>query len=260
MTSNATPPQPLLHASKLTLHIPIIRPKDRQLLSNPARFLIDLYFSRTNRDVVTILDKVSFTLNQGERIGIIGANGAGKSTLLRLLAGIYAPSSGTLEVNGTVKGLFSISLGMYPEATGLENIYMRGLQMGLKLQEIKEMVPEVVEFAELQDAIENPLNTYSTGMRTRLAFSISTMIEPDILLLDEWIGAGDARFRDKVQARMNRLVEDSRGLVLATHNTGLMKRLCTKGLVLSKGKMAYYGDLEEALEVYTNDKKLQARL
>jgi len=122
------------------------------------------------------------------------------------------------------------------------------------------MVPEVVEFAELQDAIENPMNTYSSGMRTRLAFSISTMIEPDILLLDEWIGAGDVRFRDKVQARMNRLVEDSRGMVLATHNTGLMKKLCTKGLVLSKGKMAYYGDLEEALDVYANDKKLQMRL
>lgn len=237
----------------------MFRPKDRQLLSNPGRFLTDLYFSRTYREIVTILDNISFTVFQGERLGLIGANGAGKSTLLRVLAGIYSPSSGALDVHGTAKGLFSISLGMYPEATGVENIYMRGLQMGLKLTEIKEMVPEVVAFAELEDAIENPLNTYSTGMRTRLAFSISTMIEPDILLLDEWIGAGDARFRDKVQARMNGLVEGSRGLVLATHNTGLMKRLCTKGLVLSKGKMIFCGDLEEALDVYANEENLQTK-
>lgn len=257
--TDAQEQQPLIQAKNICLHIPMFRPKDRQLLANPSRFLTDLYFARTRRDVVTILDRISFTLNPGERLGLIGANGAGKSTLLRLLAGIYTPSSGELVVNGTAKGLFSISLGMYQEATGLENIYMRGLQMGLRLKEIKKMVPEVIAFAELEDAIENPLNTYSTGMRTRLAFSISTMIEPDILLLDEWIGAGDARFTGKVQARMNGLVEDSSGLVLATHNTTLMKRLCTKGLVLSKGKMAFYGDLDEALDLYANDKELQSR-
>jgi len=146
--------------------------------------------------------------------------------------------------------MFDISLGMNPEATGLENIYMRGLQMGLKLREIKELVPGIVAFSELEEAIDNPLNTYSSGMKMRLAFSVSTMVEPDILLLDEWLGAGDARFRAKVKQRMNGLVQKSRGLVLATHNTGLMKGLCTKGMVLAKGKMVFCGNLDEALEIH----------
>jgi len=240
----------LLTADNLSLHVPIFQPSDRKLLSNPARFLTDLYFSRTKRGIITILDGISFTLKSGERLGLIGANGAGKSTLLRVLAGIYRPSSGELIVNGKTKGLFDISLGMNAEATGLENIYMRGLQMGLHLREIKNLVPEIVAFSELEEAIDKPINTYSTGMSMRLAFSVSTMIEPDILLLDEWIGAGDARFQNKVEERMNRLVEHSRGLILATHNTGLMKNLCTHGLVLEKGKMVFCGDLNEALERY----------
>jgi len=130
---------------------------------------------------------------------------------------------------------------------------MRGLQMGLTLKEIRQRVPQIVAFSELEDAIENPLNTYSTGMRIRLAFSVSTMVEPDILLLDEWIGAGDARFRDKVKARMNSLVEKSRGLVLATHQQNLMKSLCTQALVLDKGKLAFSGKVDDALRFYREE-------
>lgn len=253
MKTNTPMLKPLLQVRNLLLQVPIFQPADRHLLSNPGQFLSDLYFARTNRGIVTLLDGISFKLAHGERLGLIGANGAGKSTLLRVLAGIYQPTDGELTVNGTAKGLFDVSLGMNPEATGLENIYMRGLQMGLKLKEVKALVPEIVGFTELEEAIENPLNTYSTGMRIRLAFSVSTMVEPDILLLDEWIGAGDARFRDKVKARMNKLVEHSRGLVLATHNTTLMKSLCTHGLVLSKGRMVFCGDLAEALERYKSE-------
>lgn len=252
MKANTVMPPPLLQARDIFLQVPIFQPEDRQLLTNPRKFLTDLYFTRTRRGVVTILDGISFTLQPGERLGLIGLNGAGKSTLLRVLAGIYKPTSGELSVNGIAKGLFDISLGMNLEATGLENIYIRGLQMGLKLIEIKALVPEIVGFAELEEAIDNPLNTFSTGMRMRLAFSISTMTEPDILLLDEWIGAGDARFREKVKARMDALIENSHGLVLASHNIALMKSLCTRGLVLSKGKMVFCGDLDEALECYKN--------
>ena len=253
MKTDAIKPEPLLQVKNICLHVPIFRPYERNLLSNPGRFLTDLYFSRRKRDVVTILDGISFTLRPGERLGVIGANGAGKSTLLRLLAGIYHPSSGKLKVNGTAKGLFNISLGMNPEATGLENIYLRGLQMGLRLKEIKELVPDVIAFAGLEEAIESPLNTYSTGMGMRLAFSVSTMVEPDILLLDEWIGAGDASFRASVKARMDKLVEGSRGLILATHNNGLMKSLCTHGMVLDKGKMVFYGAMDEVLAYYAEE-------
>ena len=241
---------PLIEACNMSLQVPIITPAERSLLTSPGRLLSDFYLSRSQRSMATLIDNISFVLEPGQRLGLIGANGAGKSTLLRLLAGIYQPSGGRLTVNGTAKGLFDISLGMHQEATGLENIYMRGLQMGLSLKEIRALIPGVLEFSELVDHIEKPFATFSTGMRLRLAIAVSTMIEPDILLLDEWIGAGDARFNAKVKARMMGLVEDSRGLVIATHNRGLMRSLCTHGLVLDKGKMLFCGALEEALECY----------
>tara|TARA_R110002020_G_scaffold40118_2_gene118687 strand:- start:29026 stop:29826 length:801 start_codon:yes stop_codon:yes gene_type:complete len=242
--------KPLIEARQVSLHVPVIRPTERNLMSNPVRIISDLYLSRNKRSIATLIDTISFTLVPGERLGLIGSNGAGKSTLLRVLAGIYQPSSGRLTVNGTAKGLFDISLGMHPEATGLENIYMRGLQMGLRLKEIRALIPSVLEFSELTDDIEKPLATFSTGMRLRLAVAVSTMMEPDILLLDEWIGAGDAAFNAKVKERMMSLVEGSRGLVLATHNTGLMKSLCTHGMVLEKGRSIFIGPVDDALAFY----------
>ena len=187
----------LIDAQKLSLHVPVVTQSDRSLRANPLRLISDLYLSRSTRGTATLLDGVSLKLESGERLGIIGANGAGKSTLLRVLAGIYLPSSGQLTVNGQAKGLFDISLGMQPDATGLENVYMRGLQMGLRLREIRALIPEVINFSELAEHITKPLSTYSTGMRLRLAVAVSTMIEPDILLLDEWIGAGDERLMRK---------------------------------------------------------------
>lgn len=237
-------------AKNLTLQIPVIRPEERSLLVNPLQILRDLYIARTTRSVATLLENVSFELFAGQRLGLIGRNGAGKSTLLRVLAGIYRPSAGTLTVDGTAKGLFDITLGMHEEATGLENLYLRGLQMGLSLRRILQLVPDVSEFSELGDALNRPLNTYSAGMRLRLAVGISTMIEPDILLLDEWIGAGDAAFNRKVRERMLRLVVDSRCLVIATHNPALMKSLCTHGLVLDRGRTTFFGEIDAALEHY----------
>lgn len=242
--------KPLIEANKLTLHVPVITPRERSLAANPLRLLGDLYFTRAQRRVDTLLQGVTFTLMPGDRLGVIGMNGAGKSTLLRVLAGIYTPSQGTLTVRGTAKGLFDISLGMLNDATGLENIYLRGLQMGLELKQIRALIPEVLAFSELKDSIDKPLATYSTGMRLRLAIAVSTMIEPEILLLDEWIGAGDTAFREKVRMRMLSLVERSSGLVLATHNVSLMRDLCTKGLVLDGGRTAFYGPIDEALDFY----------
>ena len=245
--------KPLIEVRGVSLHVPVITQSERSLLTNPRRLLADLYLSRTRREVATILRDVTFDLKPGERLGLIGANGAGKSTLLRVLAEIYRPSSGSLVLNGTAKGLFDISLGMHPEATGLENIYMRGLQMGIGLKQIRALVPEVLEFSELGEDIRKPLAVYSNGMRLRLAIAVSTMIEPDILLLDEWIGAGDARFNEKIKARMMGLVEESRGLVLATHNTDLMKSLCTHGLVMRKGEAVFHGPVDDAIELYRTE-------
>lgn len=241
---------PLVEARNVTLHVPVYLPDERHLLVSPRRLLTDLYAPHGRRSLSTILERISFELMPGERLGIIGANGAGKSTLLRTLAKIYTPSDGEVVLRGTARGLFDIRLGMHPEATGLENIYLRGLHMGLGLRQTKGLAEEVIDFAELGDAIEKPLSTYSTGMRLRLAFAISTMIAPDILLLDEWIGAGDANFRDKAKTRMDALVEKSRGLIIASHNVRLMKSLCTRALVLQKGKLVFNGPIEEGLERY----------
>lgn len=241
---------PLVEVNNVTLHVPVYLSDERHLMISPRRLLTDLYTRHGQRTLTTILEAISFSLMPGERIGLIGANGAGKSTLLRVLAGIYVPSEGTVAVHGTARGLFDISLGMHMDATGLENIYLRGLQMGLSLKQTKAHAEEVMDFAELGDAIIKPLSTYSTGMRLRLAFAISTMIAPDILFLDEWIGAGDAHFNDKAKARMDTLVERSRGLIIASHNVGLMKSLCTRGLVLQKGKLIFNGPIDESLERY----------
>lgn len=240
----------LIKADGIMLDIPVIEPGERRLLSDPKRLFSDLYLSRSSRRTVRILNDISFELAKGGRLGLIGANGAGKSTLLRLIAGIYTPTAGAIRVHGTARGLFDLSLGMIGEATGLENIYLRGLQMGLSLRQIKDLVPEVLSFSELEGHIDRPLGTYSTGMRLRLAIAVSTMIEPDILLLDEWIGAGDAAFNEKVKARMMGLVDGSFGLVLATHNVGLMTSLCTHGLCLERGAVTFSGSVEDALAFY----------
>lgn len=243
----------LLKADKACLSVPIFQPADRQIMTNPLRFITDLYLSRTTRGIAYLLNNISIEVHAGERIGVIGANGAGKSTLLRLLAGIYTPTTGSVQTRGSVKGLFDISLGMNLEATGLENIYMRGLQMGYHFGEIREMIPDILAFSELEEVIEKPLNTYSTGMRLRLAVAISTTRAPDLLLLDEWIGTGDLHFRDKVKDRMDKLVESAHGLIIATHNTGLMKALCTRGVVLDKGNLVYAGALDDALAYYEEE-------
>lgn len=242
--------KPLIVAKNLSLLVPEVRQNERTLMRNPLQIINDLYFSRRERSEISLLDNISFKLQPGERIGLIGKNGAGKSTLLRLLAGIYSPSSGNLLVNGVAKGLFDISLGMHLDASGLENIYLRGLHMGLGLKAIHSLIPNIVAFSELKDHIDKPFNTYSTGMRLRLAISVSTMIMPDILLLDEWIGAGDAGFSTKVKKRMLSLIESSRGLILATHNADLMKSLCSHGLILDSGRVVFFGAVDDALKYY----------
>jgi ABC-type polysaccharide/polyol phosphate transport system ATPase subunit len=240
----------LIDAKNLSLSVPYYQPEARKLMTMPRRLLSDVYFRRARRSGRTILKNLTFSLAPGERIGIIGSNGAGKSSLLRVLGGVYPVTDGELTVRGEARGLFNIQLGMNLEGTGIENIYLRGLQMGLNLTEIRERVESVVEFSGLGDDINAPIGIYSTGMMLRLAFAVSTMIEPDILLLDEWIGSGDVSFRDKTEERMNSLVDKSRGLVLATHNAMLMKRLCSRGIVLDNGSAVFDGEIEAALEHY----------
>jgi ABC-type polysaccharide/polyol phosphate transport system ATPase subunit len=198
------------------------------------------------RVVVRSLNDISLNIQHGDRVGLIGHNGAGKSTFLRLLAGIYEPSDGQIEVQGKVSSMLDIMHGIESECTGYENIYTRGLLLGLTKAEIQEKIEEIAEFSCLGDYLHMPVRTYSNGMMVRLAFSISASIQPDILLIDEVFGAGDADFMEKARAKMISLLNNSRIVVFASHSTQLINEFCNKVLVLNAGQIEYYGDIEEA--------------
>ena len=200
--------------------------------------------------VVNALDGVSFRIEHGDRVALIGHNGAGKTTLLRVLAGIYIPVRGRVRRTGKVAPLFDTGFGMDPDATGYENIRLRALYLGMSKAQLAERVEEIADFAELGSFLGMPLRTYSAGMQTRLAFAVSTSIDPEILLLDEQIGAGDAAFMVKASERLEKLVQRSGILVLASHSDDAVQRFCTKAIVLEHGRVKFYGPSEEALEVY----------
>jgi len=196
------------------------------------------------RITVHALRDISLQFRVGDRIGLVGPNGAGKSTLLRTIAGIYEPARGRVLVDGRVTTLFGLNVGIEQEATGLENITLRGLATGMTRREIERRVTDIADFTELGEYLNFPLYTYSTGMRARLAFAISTAIEPEILLMDEWIGAGDASFIEKVQGRLNSMVDEARILVLASHNNDLLSRLCNRIVELEAGRVKRTGSAE----------------
>ncbi len=203
-----------------------------------------------DRVCVQALRDVSLHIDHGERVGIIGSNGAGKTTLLRVLAGIYEPTRGVVRHEGHISPLFDATLGMDTEATGYENIVLQGLFLGLSPREIRDRTDEIAEFTELGDYLSVPVRTYSTGMMLRLAFAVSTCIDPDILLMDEWIGVGDAHFLEKAERRMERLVDHSRILVIASHSDALIKRLCNKVVLLDHGEVKAIGLVAEILDQY----------
>jgi len=194
----------------------------------------------TDRVIVRALDKVNFEFNEGDRVGLIGHNGAGKSTLLRLLAGVYEPISGFLEIKGNVTSMLSITMGIDPEATGLENINYRCRFLGMTKNEIVEVIEDVTEFAELGDFLYLPMRTYSTGMSMRLLFGISTSVDADIILMDEWLSAGDAEFAKKARERLDSMLKKARIVVIASHNLAMVKEQCNKIIKLEHGKIVPY--------------------
>lgn len=196
---------------------------------------------RVGRDtgvtVVQALSDIDLDLRAGDRLGILGHNGAGKSTLLRLLAGVYDPTSGEYERSGTIASLIDPSMGIERDATGVENIMLRGLTMGMNRKEIDAITPEVCEFSGLGDYVNMPVRTYSTGMMMRLAFSICTSVQADILLMDEWLSVGDADFSTKAEARMRDMVAKSGILVLASHSPQLLLKECNRFVHLEHGRI-----------------------
>ncbi|MDV6227806.1 ABC transporter ATP-binding protein [Nitratireductor aquimarinus] len=180
---------------------------------------------------------MNFDLTSGDRLGLVGSNGAGKTTLLKVLYGIYQPTIGSVDICGKVDALFNINLGFRREATGRRNIELRGLINGWSPSVIESRMEEIIEFSELGDFIELPFKSYSQGMAARLAFSVATCLEPEILLMDEWIGAGDPQFQEKARERMDNLAKKAGIIVLASHNHGLLKKTCNKILELERGQV-----------------------
>ena len=206
-----------------------------------------------DRSVVVIraLNDVTLHVEHGARIALIGANGAGKTTLLRVMARIYPPTRGSVEVVGRTACLTDLNVGMDTEATGLENIRMRGVLLGLSNEEIAELVPEIAEFTELGEYLKLPIRCYSQGMMLRLAFGISTAVQPDIILLDEIIGVGDQAFEEKASARINSFIDAASILLLASHNPGVIKMFCSSAIWLAQGRVVAYGSADEILERYS---------
>jgi len=202
------------------------------------------------RVIIRSLENLSFTFHDGDRVGLIGHNGAGKSTLLRLLSGVYEPTSGTRAVTGEIASLIDISLGIDPEATGRENIYLRGGLLGLTRKEIDAQIDEIIDFSELGDFIDMPLRTYSTGMQLRVAFAVSTIVRPQILLMDEWLSVGDAGFQERAEKRLNDLVQSTNILVIASHSKELISKVCNRLIWLEHGKVMMDGTPDDVAPHY----------
>jgi ABC-2 type transport system ATP-binding protein len=200
--------------------------------------------------VIEALRDISLTIEEGDRVALVGHNGAGKSTLLRLLSGIYEPTSGSAVVQGRVAPIFDLGVGMDPEITGYENIMIRGLFLGMSRKQMEARVDEIADFTELGDFLAMPLRTYSTGMRVRLALGVVTSIDPEILLFDEGIGAVDGSFLDKARDRLTRLVERAGLLVFASHSDELLGQLCNKAIWMEHGRIKQEGGLREVLTAY----------
>ena len=196
------------------------------------------------------LRDVNLTISKGERIGIIGHNGAGKSTLLRLLARIYPPTSGVLDVRGTVAPLIEMGAGFNPELSGLDNIMLNGAMLGFSRKEMASKVDGIFEFTGLREFAELPLKYYSSGMYMRLAFAIATEIDPDILLIDESLNAGDAAFVDKAKARIRGLLDRSNVVIIVSHDLGSLRELCTRGIWMDHGRVVADGPINNVLDGY----------
>jgi len=208
--------------------------------------------SDKNTVYIRALDGVSFELKDGDRLGLLGRNGAGKTTLLKTMAGILPPVEGSIIVEGRISPLISMMLGVDNEATGYENIKIRGRLMDYDDAQIEAIIDDIAAFTELEDYLHLPLKTYSSGMRARLTFAASTAFKPEVLLLDEWLGTGDMEFRDKAARHLRDLIDRSGVFVFASHSRELHKRISNKGAVMSKGRLVFFGGINEAFE-YQDD-------
>ena len=238
-----------LHAYSVGLDIPVFT-QDQRSARASLSLLLRAAFQPPKRITRTLLSGIDFQLQPGDRLGVVGRNGSGKSTLLKVLVGAYTPSRGELAVSGERQGLLNLSLGFNPEATIVENIVLRGIAMGLKASRVESIIDEVLDFAELSEKAGHRLRTLSSGQRMRLGFALATAVRHEILIMDEWLGTGDAAFIEKAKVRIHSHVESAQIVVLASHSFPLLRSVCNKAILLEGGEMKGCGGVDEILEQY----------
>jgi lipopolysaccharide transport system ATP-binding protein len=237
----------IIELKGVELAYPIYSIRASSLRNTIANIAVGGKLLKDGQDIIHVkaLDGVNFSMEVGHRLGVLGHNGAGKTTLLKVLAGIYEPDRGLVEINGKVSSMIDIGLGLDNALTGRENLLTMGKLRGFSAAMVNSIMPEILEFSELGSYIELPVKAYSSGMRARLVFALATTLEPDILLFDEWISTGDANFAAKATKRMQKLLSVSRALVLATHNEKMVRDICNKLLVLDGGRQLFFGSTDD---------------
>jgi lipopolysaccharide transport system ATP-binding protein len=235
-----------------SVDIPIFNANGRSLTSRLLEVATGGRLDSDPNGKVTVraLNGVNLIASDGDRIGLVGHNGAGKSTLLRVLSRVFVPTGGTAKIFGTVGSLIDVSLGINPEASGRENVFLRAALLGLSKQEVKQKFEEIVAFSDLGEFMELPMRTYSSGMQLRLAFAVSTIVRPEILLMDEWLSVGDEGFKQKASERLSTLVDSSKILVIASHSQELLEKTTRKILWLEHGEVKMFGPTSEILPLY----------
>jgi ABC-2 type transport system ATP-binding protein len=209
-------------------------------------------FKNKNYESFKALDNISFDVRQGEFVGIIGKNGSGKSTLLRILAGIYQPDRGKVQIHGQISPFLELGIGFNPELSGRDNIYLNGILLGLTKKEIDKKFDEIVAFSELERFIDQKLKNYSSGMQVRLAFSVAIFANRDILLLDEVMAVGDMAFKEKSFQKIWEFHTQGKTIILVTHDSDVVTQYCDTAILLSEGKMLVKGDPQQAINIYTH--------
>ena len=217
----------------------------REKLDSVKEYFIKLVKRDIAKDSFKALDNVSFLVSKGDRVGVLGLNGAGKSTLMKVIAGVFEPTSGTVHTQGVIAPMIELGAGFDNQYTGAENIFLYGAVLGHSRKYMQERFDEIVEFSELKDFIDVPLKNYSSGMKARLGFSIATMVKPDILILDEVLSVGDAKFKKKSEAKLQSMMDENTTVLFVSHNLAQVRRICNKAMILEKGKLIAFGDIEE---------------
>lgn len=225
--------------------------KTYKLYKDDKKRLIGLIFKNIKCKQNNAVNNVSFKIKRGECVALFGKNGAGKSTILKLITGVTYPTEGTIEVKGRVSALLELTSGFDPEFTGRENIYLKGQILGIKDNEIKELEKDIIDFADIGEYIDQPVRTYSSGMKARLGFAINANIKPEILIIDEALSVGDEDFRRKCVKKVNEITsKEDVTLLFVTHATNTAKDFCTRGIVMKKGKATFDGPIDDAIEEY----------